>query len=89
MDGYNVVAEAMKERRKVACRAAAAGKRAKQATAKMVGVWGRPRERWWTKWRKHHVCAALGVRGFSVQLKEKYVVIFLNTNLGFDGHGGV
>ena len=32
---------------------------------------------------RHH---ALGVRGFSVQLKKKkkYVVTFLNTNLGFD-----
>jgi hypothetical protein len=31
---------------------------------------------------------ALGVRGFSVQLEGKYVVTFLNTNLGFDTRSG-
>ena len=42
MVGYNVVVEAVEERWKIACRAAVAGKWAKWATAKMVGVWGRP-----------------------------------------------
>jgi hypothetical protein len=57
MVGYNVVVEAVEERRKIACRVAAAGK---WATAKMV-----PRHvgetvgeaRWWTKRRKHRAHA--------------------------------
>jgi hypothetical protein len=61
MVGYNVVVEAVEERRKIACRAAAAGKWAKWATAKMVGVSARPWGRLWTKRRKHRA-HAVGAR---------------------------
>jgi hypothetical protein len=61
MVGYNVVLEAVEERRKIACRAAAAGKWAKWAPAKMVGVWGRPWGGLGTKRRKHRA-HAMGAR---------------------------
>jgi hypothetical protein len=69
MVGYNVAVETVEERRKIACRAATAGKWAISAAAKMVGAWGRPWGRRWTKRRKnraHATCTLYGrarVRG--------------------------
>jgi hypothetical protein len=74
MVGYNVVVEAVEERRKIACRATAAGK---WATTKMVGVSARPWGRLWTKRRKHHA-HAMGARACA-----RPRILFLNKKKRF------
>ena len=78
MVGYNVAVETVGERRKIACRAATAGKWAKWAAAKMVGAWGRPWGRWWTKRRKHRA-HAMGARDLAYFFFNKKEMVCLNS----------